>query len=45
MRRDLADDGASGFAVFLCKAFIRALGCTGDARDRYIVGFCNTDLL
>jgi dihydroxy-acid dehydratase len=42
MRRALTSYGDEGFALFLRKAFIKAMGYSDDALDRPIVGIANT---
>jgi dihydroxy-acid dehydratase len=42
MRKGLTSYGDEGFALFLRKAFIKAMGYSDDALDRPIVGIANT---
>src|SRR5246500_418296 len=42
MRKGLASYGEAGFALFLRKAFIKAMGYSDDALERPIVGITNT---
>ncbi|MBE9551835.1 MAG: dihydroxy-acid dehydratase, partial [Proteobacteria bacterium] len=42
MRKGLTSYGDEGFSLFLRKAFIKAMGYSGDALDRPIVGIANT---
>ena len=42
MRRGLTSYGDDDFALFLCNAFIKAMGYSDDALERPIVGIANT---
>ena len=42
MRKGLTRYGDEGFSLFLCKAFIKAMGFSDDALDRPIVGIADT---
>ena len=42
MRRSLTSYGDDDFALFLRKAFIKAMGYSDDALERPIVGIANT---
>ena len=42
LRKGLTSYGDDGFALFLRKAFIKAMGYSDDALDRPIVGITNT---
>src|ERR1700757_2605542 len=42
LRKGLTSYGDAGFSLFLRKAFIKAMGYSGDALDRPIVGITNT---
>ncbi len=42
LRKGLTNYGDEGFALFLRKAFIKAMGYSGDALERPIVGIANT---
>ncbi|MBN9496206.1 MAG: dihydroxy-acid dehydratase [Alphaproteobacteria bacterium] len=42
LKKGLAQYGDAGFSLFLRKAFIKAMGYSGDALDRPIVGITNT---
>ena len=42
LRKGLTIYGDDGFALFLRKAFIKAMGYTDDALERPIIGITNT---
>ena len=42
LRKGLTNSGASGFTLFLRRAFIKGAGFTDDALDRPVVGIVNT---